>query len=381
MALDNYTSLQASVLGWLARPGDPLVAPAVPDMVRLFEAEANRRLRVDGAQTGVFLTATPGSPVLTMPADFQALHDAYASLNGDLSKLDYLPTTDPLWASLLTTSGRPRYHNPHSGALQLGPVPDNPYLISVNYTRGVPPLGVAGRTTNWLLTRDPDAYLFGTLVEAEAYIGHDERIALWLQRREASFASIEMADRKLRWSGGPLQIRVDGITGTGGAGGGGGGGRGVVPPSSGGSGVGVVISDTPPSPPQGLWFDSVSAQLFVWFDDGSSTQWVPTINQAGSGEPPVAMLSPPSGGTVVLGSIAPHYVNNSSTLASLTILLPPGPNTNDMMEIGFRNPVTSLTIQNSSGVLVASAPTSAYGPGAALQFRFIDTATGWVYWK
>jgi hypothetical protein len=42
MALSTYTDLRTAVLGWLARPGDPLVAPAVPDMVRLFEAEANR---------------------------------------------------------------------------------------------------------------------------------------------------------------------------------------------------------------------------------------------------------------------------------------------------------------------------------------------------
>ena len=51
MPLSTYAELQASVLGWLARPGDPLVEPAVPDMVRLFEVEANRRLRV-GAGPG-----------------------------------------------------------------------------------------------------------------------------------------------------------------------------------------------------------------------------------------------------------------------------------------------------------------------------------------
>jgi hypothetical protein len=38
------------------------------------------------------------------------------------------------------------------------------------------------------------------------------------------------------------------------------------------------ISDTPPaSPTTGmLWFDSVALQLYTWYDDGTSSQWVPT---------------------------------------------------------------------------------------------------------
>ena len=36
MPFSTYAELQTSILRWLARPGDPLVAPMVPDMVRLF---------------------------------------------------------------------------------------------------------------------------------------------------------------------------------------------------------------------------------------------------------------------------------------------------------------------------------------------------------
>lgn len=44
------------------------------------------------------------------------------------------------------------------------------------------------------------------------------------------------------------------------------------------------VSDTPPPNPRlgDLWFDGVSAQLFVWVDDGTSKQWVVAVN-AGSG--------------------------------------------------------------------------------------------------
>src|SRR4029079_13459911 len=64
MALDSYSALQASILSWLARPADPLVQPAVPDMIRLFEAEANRRLKSAGAENIAALDASSGWVIL-----------------------------------------------------------------------------------------------------------------------------------------------------------------------------------------------------------------------------------------------------------------------------------------------------------------------------
>jgi len=49
----------------------------------------------------------------------------------------------------------------------------------------------------------------------------------------------------------------------------------ALPPAPSG-GASVVVSPTPPtSPHEGdLWWDEVSGQLFIWFDDGTSAQWV-----------------------------------------------------------------------------------------------------------
>jgi len=50
-----------------------------------------------------------------------------------------------------------------------------------------------------------------------------------------------------------------------------------------GGGSVAQVSDTPPSNTlQGLlWWDSVGAQLYMYYNDGTSSQWVPTINQSG----------------------------------------------------------------------------------------------------
>jgi hypothetical protein len=49
------------------------------------------------------------------------------------------------------------------------------------------------------------------------------------------------------------------------------------------AGGSVVIGDTPPASPNVgmLWFDSVGGQLYVWYADANSSQWVPAINTQG----------------------------------------------------------------------------------------------------
>jgi hypothetical protein len=52
----------------------------------------------------------------------------------------------------------------------------------------------------------------------------------------------------------------------------------------------VIASDTPPASPgvSQQWFNTVLGQLFVWYDDGNSQQWVPASPFAGSPLRPAA---------------------------------------------------------------------------------------------
>jgi len=68
---------------------------------------------------------------------------------------------------------------------------------------------------------------------------------------------------------------------------------------SGGGGPGgppVTIGDTPPSAPAvgALWWDSVGGQLYVWYSDANSSQWVPASNMGAA----VAGYLPLTGGTL-----------------------------------------------------------------------------------
>jgi hypothetical protein len=56
------------------------------------------------------------------------------------------------------------------------------------------------------------------------------------------------------------------------------------------TGASITVADTAPSSPQAgaLWFDSAGGQLYVRYNDGDTSQWVPTTNQMGGGYATVA---------------------------------------------------------------------------------------------
>jgi len=299
------------VLGWLARPDDPLLVPAVPDMIRLFEVEASRRLRVAGAEKLISLSAT-GTATVQLPADCVQIRQAAI---GGLT-LNFLPPNQ-----LVGNGGQTNSYSIVGRDLWLGPGTNGEQIVDLVYQSGVPSLSDAN-PTNWLLDSAPDAYLFGALVEAEVYIGEDQRAQGWLARREAAFAGLDAADRKLRWAG-PLQIRVD--TGAGSAG--------VIGAASAAVTVSTVFRET----------------------------------------------NPADGAIVAMFAREPGLYITGGPRAALTICLPPDPVHGMVVDISFQNPVTTLQIQYAAGSPTLAEPTNAYGPGAGLQFRFIDTA--WVYWK
>lgn len=118
-----------------------------------------------------------------------------------------------------------------------------------------------------------------------------------------------------------------------------------------------------PSPPPGSVLRYLDVDNFGWAPASAGV---------------VAVATPASGATVAMvGDIL--YVNNAAELPALTIRLPSGPVPGQMAEVGFAHPVTVLSVRDAAGSAVEGAPAEAYGPGNALQFRYIED--GWVFWK
>lgn len=94
------------------------------------------------------------------------------------------------------------------------------------------------------------------------------------------------------------------------------------PPGPAGTGY-VIVADTPPaSPSSGVtWFDSVALQTYVWYNDGTSAQWVPLLSLP---SPAASTTLPLIDGTAAIGTSlayarADHVHQSGGGGASITV--------------------------------------------------------------
>jgi hypothetical protein len=200
MAITTYAELQAAVAAWLAR--DDLAAN-IPDFIMLFEACANRRLRVRQMETTTLLT--PSSGAATLPGDY--LMWRRATWTGQPRvELEFVHPSILQAYYPTVPAGVPKLFTIEGAVLKLRPTDATP--IEFDYLQKIPALS-AGNPANWLLAAHPDLYLFGALVEAQAFNVDGEKLAGWKARRDELFAEIiALATR----TAAPSAVRVMGIT-------------------------------------------------------------------------------------------------------------------------------------------------------------------------
>lgn len=188
----TYAGLKASVADFLNRAD---LTAVIPDFIALAEAQMNRRLRVR-RMIGT-ATATISSEYGAVPTDFAG---ELAITLSDGRQLDYM-TPDGLAQKKWQTNSpidEPFYYSVVGDQFQFLPAPNAGFTTLVTYYRRLPAL--ATNNTNWLLTDNPDAYLYGSLTQAAPYLIDDARVQVWGSLFTTAISDIIAAS--LRESGG-----------------------------------------------------------------------------------------------------------------------------------------------------------------------------------
>jgi len=85
-------------------------------------------------------------------------------------------------------------------------VPDAVYTVEIIYVGEITPLS-ATNTTNTILSRHPDAYLSGALVEAYTYLMDESRAQVYDQKFSRAIAEIQKDSERAHYGTGSLQIQ------------------------------------------------------------------------------------------------------------------------------------------------------------------------------
>jgi hypothetical protein len=198
MTIASYVELQAAVASWLGRSD---LTATIPDLITLFEACANRRLRVRQMETSINLTPSSGS--VALPADYLAWRRVTWT-GSTRVELEYVHPSYLQAAYPDTPSATPRVFTIEGSTLKIRPLDDT--VLEFDYFEKIDALS---GTVNWLFSAHPDLYLFGSLAEAEMFLVNDPRAAMWKARRDEIFDEIEKLSNKTRGIG---AIRVMGPT-------------------------------------------------------------------------------------------------------------------------------------------------------------------------
>ena len=202
MAITNYTELQASIANFLAR--DDLTAQ-IPDFISLAEARMAREMQARSQEKRATATLTAGDAFVSLPTDLRSIR--LVKLNtAPTEVLEYYTPTrvNEIYAN--NSEGKPKGYTIIGGEIKFAPTPDANYTAEIVYSEGVPDLSDSN-LINIILTRHPDAYLYGALAAASLYLMDDQKTTVYEQLFTRALDEIKREEERGKQAGSGLFMK------------------------------------------------------------------------------------------------------------------------------------------------------------------------------
>ena len=187
MALANYTDLINSVKSWLHRSDMDNV---IPDLIALAETRISLDLKIQSLEKSYVITTVSGQQSYALPSDIVSMVRMYVT--DPSGNVGLVQGYDPTTYRYNNAPQMPRYYYVETDKINFTPVPDGAYDVTLIYKSSIPSL--QANTTNSIMTKYPNIYLFGTLAQAAPYTKDDKHISLWEEKYQQAIREANMAE-------------------------------------------------------------------------------------------------------------------------------------------------------------------------------------------
>jgi len=203
MAFTSYSDLKTSIANFLAR--DDLTSQ-IPDFIKLCEARMSRELDTRSMERRAKATTTESDEYISLPTDLREIR--LVKVNSDpVIVLEYF-TPQSLYETYSSSGGgKPKAYTIIGAEIALRPVPDTGYELEIIYGEAIASLSDAN-TGNTILTRHPDAYLYGSLANAYTYLMDEQRATQYDALFSRIMEEIIRDTEKARYGGGGLSMKT-----------------------------------------------------------------------------------------------------------------------------------------------------------------------------
>jgi len=198
--ITNYTTLLEAIADWV---DSPEVEQIADQMVQFVEADLNSRLRC--REMIIRARATSSAEYVQLPSDWA--EGINLQIIGGSSPMRYVTLDESDIVKKAQNYTATQFYSLMNGAIELVPAPANDVEIEMVYYGKIPAL-TSVNTTNWLLTKAPDIYLYGALTHAAPFLKNDARIQTFGQIYLARVESLQEEAQKSMHSGSPLIART-----------------------------------------------------------------------------------------------------------------------------------------------------------------------------
>jgi hypothetical protein len=203
--ITNYATLQSAIADYHNRAD---LTAQIQTFIQFCEADLNTRLR--SREMIVNATATSDGQFVSLPPDW--LEAINMMIVGGQSPLRYITPDEADVINKAQTYTSTRFYSMTTGIIELIPPAVDEITIDMVYYGKIPALSVTN-TTNWLLTKAPDVYLYGALTHAAPFLMDDQRMPVFSQIYLARVQSLQDESQKALHSGSPLIARPRGVYG------------------------------------------------------------------------------------------------------------------------------------------------------------------------
>jgi hypothetical protein len=203
----GYTTLVTAVQDYLARSD---LSTFVPNAIQNWEERFYRQPRNYGHWMATGSLSVSFSSTATVPTDFLSARSFY--LNGQSQKPLVVSSVEQVLLAYPRSgsSGIPKWIARDGANFIFGPVPSGTFTLNGTYYAKPTLLRnfAADAAAHYLIVNAPDLLLYGALLEMEAFIKNDARIAVWSAAHQQAMADYRDLIKAQNFSGGSMQTLV-----------------------------------------------------------------------------------------------------------------------------------------------------------------------------
>jgi hypothetical protein len=198
--ITTYTTLQSTIADYLNRAD---LTAQIPTFIQMAEADMNTRLRT--REMIVRAEATSSNEYVQLPSDWVEAINLHIVDGKQPLRFVTLDEADRIIKQNIYT--QVAAFSLMNGALELVPPPGSDVDIEMIYYGKIPTLS-AQQATNWLLTKAPDVYLYGSLLHAQPFLMDDQRMPVFATLYNSRIEALNEESMKSTHSGSPLIARA-----------------------------------------------------------------------------------------------------------------------------------------------------------------------------